>query len=265
VRYGKTGIGSNMFNMFPGGPSEGAVAATFAYKNKGWRNVYILEDPTLSYTKSFIKYFKYSWGKFGGKVVGDDTFMNSDPSIATQITRLKNVNPKPDFIFLGSYAPGGASATKQIRAAGIDLPLISGAGFDGTFWVGAVPDISNFFAVVGGVTTAGADPNKFRAALYAKYRATYKKDPPLGEQTMNGYSAIYAYKIAVERAKSFDTDKVRAQLEKFKGVQLANRKVTWTPKCHIVLGAAMPVVEFVDGKEKFVAEPKPQFVQPTIC
>ena len=31
--------------------------------------------------------------------------------------------------------PGGATATKQIRAAGINLPIIGGAGFDGTFWL----------------------------------------------------------------------------------------------------------------------------------
>src|SRR5437763_14733861 len=160
--------------------------------------------------------------------------MNSDQSIASQITQLKTAISQnhADFIFMGSYAPGGASATKQIRAAGIDLPIIGGAGFDGTFWLGAVPNLTNFYVVAGGVTTGG-DPNKKRAAVYAAYKAKFHKDAPLGEQTLNGYSAVYAFKAAIERAKSVNGAKVIAQLEKFRAKALPIGNITWTHACHI--------------------------------
>ena len=179
--------------------SSPAIGATWAW-SKGWRHPYVLGDPSISYSKTFTDNFKYSWGKLGA-IAGEDTFMNSDQSIAAQITKLKALVDagKVDFIFMGSYAPGGASATKQIRAAGINLPIIGGAGFDGTFWLGAVPNLKNFYVVAGGVTTGG-DPNKQRAAVYAAYKAKFKTDAPLGEQTLNGYSAVTAFARAIERA-----------------------------------------------------------------
>jgi branched-chain amino acid transport system substrate-binding protein len=263
-RYGRQGIGRCLFNQFPSG-SEAAIGATWAW-SKGWRHPFVLEDPSISYSKTFFENFKYSWGKLGGQLAGEATFMNSDQSIATQISQLKALGTKADFIFMGSYAPGGASATKQIRAAGINLPIIGGAGFDGTFWLGAVPNLQNFYVIAGGVTSGG-DPNKLRAAVYAAYRAKFHKEAPLGEQTLNGYSAVYAFKAAIERAKSVSGPAVIAQLEKFKGEPLPIGNITWNSKCHISKLRGLPIITFVGTKEKFVAEvsPKPGILPPTLC
>ena len=265
-RFGLQGIGRYLFNQFPAG-SEAAIGGTWAW-SKGWRNPYVLGDPSISYSKTFTENFKYSWGKLGGRIAGEDTFMNSDQSIAAQITKMKALvdAKKVDFIFMGSYAPGGATATKQIRAAGINLPIIGGAGFDGTFWLGAVPNLKNFYVVAGGVTTGG-DPNKLRAAVYAAYKAKFKKVAPLGEQTLSGYSAVYAFARAIERAKSTNGAKVVAQLEKFRNEPLPIGKITWTSKCHISKLRSLPIVTFVGVKEKFVAEvsPKVSILPKTLC
>ena len=265
-RFGLQGVGRCLFNLFPAG-SESAIGATWAW-SKGWRNAYLLKDPSISYSKTASENFKYSWAKLGGKFAGEDTFMNSDQSIASQISKMRPLanQKKIDFIFMGSYAPGGASATKQIRAAGINVPIIGGAGFDGIFWLGAVPNLKNFYVVAGGVATGG-DPNKARANVYAKYRAKFKKFAPLNEQTLSGYSAVYALKTAIERAKSVDGAKVIAQLEKFKNEPLAIGKITWTPKCHISKLQSRPIITFVGQKEKFVAEvtPKRSILPKTLC
>lgn len=265
-RFGLQGIGRYLFNQFPAG-SEAAIGATWAWST-GWRHPFVLEDPSISYSKTFFENFKYSWGKLGGAIAGEDTFMNSDQSIAAQITKLKALvdAKKVDFIFMGSYAPGGASATKQIRAAGIDLPIIGGAGFDGTFWLGAVPNLKNFYVVAGGVTTGG-DPNKLRAAVYAAYQAKFHKVAPLGEQTLNGYSAVYAFKTAIERANSTDGAKIVAQLEKFRNEPLPIGNITWSSACHISKLRSLPIITFVGAKEKFVAEvsPKAAILPKVLC
>jgi branched-chain amino acid transport system substrate-binding protein len=61
----------------------------------------------------------------GGKIVDRDTFKNSDASLASQVTRLRTAMAagKVDAIVFCSYLPGGSSAIRQIRAAGIDLPI----------------------------------------------------------------------------------------------------------------------------------------------
>src|SRR5690348_16637262 len=74
-RFGKQGIGPCLFNQFPSG-SEAAIGATWAW-GKGWRHPYLLEDPSISYSKTFSENFKYSWQKLGGQLAGEDPVMNS--------------------------------------------------------------------------------------------------------------------------------------------------------------------------------------------
>ena len=81
----------------------------------GWRRAYFLCDRVLEYTKVVCEAFKTRWKSLGGKIVGEDTFLQSDVSIASQVTRLIN-GPKPDFVMLASF-PGGSPAIKEIRAA----------------------------------------------------------------------------------------------------------------------------------------------------
>jgi branched-chain amino acid transport system substrate-binding protein len=259
-RFGRQGIGPHTFNQFPAGGGESAIAATFAWK-QGWRHPFVLKDLSISYSKTFSDYFTEAWTKLAGasSIAGTDTFMNSDPSIANQITNLRSAiqSKQADFIFMGSYAPGGASATKQIRAAGINLPIIGGAGFDGTFWLGAVPDLKSFYVVAGGVTAPGADPNPRRRAVYDAYFKKFNRVAPLGEQTLNGYSAVVAFERAISRARSTSTDKVTAQLNRFRNEPLPIGNITWTPACHIDRTRGMAIVTFSGEQERFVAEVKP--------
>jgi branched-chain amino acid transport system substrate-binding protein len=67
-------------------------------------------------------------------VLGEDTFLNSDASIDAQITRINGLSAEPDVIMFCSYAPGGPSAIRQLRAAGIDQPIITGESMDGDYW-----------------------------------------------------------------------------------------------------------------------------------
>jgi branched-chain amino acid transport system substrate-binding protein len=64
---------------------------------------------------------------------------------------------KVDAIVFCSYLPGGSSAIRQIRAAGIDLPILASSTFDGTYWLGAVPDLTNFYVPVQ-ASVYGDDP-----------------------------------------------------------------------------------------------------------
>src|SRR4029450_9465764 len=80
------------------------------------------------------------------ELVGSDTFKNEDASIASQISRIKALPQEPDAIMLCTMMPGGVSAIKQIRAAGIKAPILNGSGMDGSYWLSAVPDPTDFIA-----------------------------------------------------------------------------------------------------------------------
>jgi branched-chain amino acid transport system substrate-binding protein len=110
-------------------------------EKKGWKNGYVLLDDSIEYDKSVCAGYDWLYPLKGGKIVGHDTFKNGDPSIASQVTRLAAAvrDQKVDNVMICTYEPGGAAAIRQIRAAGITVPLLSGSSMDGNYWLAAAP------------------------------------------------------------------------------------------------------------------------------
>jgi hypothetical protein len=133
---------------------------------RNMQTAYLLRDTTLEYHKSVTNGFEQGMKEFGGEIVGSDTFKNADPSIASQIAKMKGGDF--DFIFLATFPPGGAAALKQIRAAGIDVPILSSNSFDGDFWKKAIPDISDFYYANYG-SLEGDDPSDLVNELVQRF------------------------------------------------------------------------------------------------
>ncbi|GGO97170.1 ABC transporter substrate-binding protein [Wenjunlia tyrosinilytica] len=264
-RFGMLGVGSLAFNIGSGGPTEGASAASFAW-SRGWRRPYLLEDTSLAYSQSFCQFFRHSWKTISGAraaSIPSDSFLNGDPSIASQITRLKAARPRPDFVVLCSYPPGGAAAVKQLRAAGINVPVVGGVAFDGTFWLPTVPKERNFYAMGGGVIT-GTDPEPMRAKVFSEYRAKTGKAPVNGIWALSGYSSIQALAKAITAAKSTKSTAVAAQLERFHDEPLAIGPTTWTAQCHVAVGRPTVVIRMDKGREAYTATVTPKKI-PQAC
>ena len=114
---GRTGTGPLTFNIFPPDTAEGADEAQFAIQ-KGWKNAYELVDTSIQYSKRGCQYMEEAYKHLGGSIVGKDSFLNSDPSIAPQVSRMRGSQSKAQVLLLCSYVPGVATAIKQIRAGG---------------------------------------------------------------------------------------------------------------------------------------------------
>ena len=184
------------------------------------------------------------------KLVGADTFKNEVPSIAAQITRIKSLPQEPDAIMLCSMMPGVVSAIKQIRAAGIKSMIINGSGVDGSYWLNAVPDLSNFYVPVQG-SIYGDDPNPKVTEFNKTYKAATGGDPS-SQYVYPGYVMIDVWAKAVERAKSTDADKVVAELEKMKDEADLFGPRTFTPELITRICARYLIVDTEAGKPKVV-------------
>ena len=184
------------------------------------------------------------------KLVGADTFKNDDASIAAQITRIKSLPQEPDAIMLCSMMPGVVSAIKQIRAAGITAMIINGSGVDGSYWLNAVPDLSNFFVPVQG-SIYGDDPNPKVTEFNKNYKAATGGDPS-SQYVYPGYVMIDVWAKAVERAKSTDADKVVAELEKMKDEATLFGPRTFTREIHHQNRARYLIVDTEAGKPKVI-------------
>lgn len=250
AKMGVQGIGPYAFTMNTPGQVEGAIAAAYSWK-RGWRKAYALLDASIEYNKSVCHGFLEYWKKLGGEVVGVDTFMQEDPSIASQITRYKQAaadKGEPEVMALCSYVPGAVSAIRQVRGAGIKAAIVSGDAMDGHYWAEGVPGLSDHYAVSFG-SIYGDDPRPEVNQFFDLYRKEHGE--PDTSFPLNGYSVVQALKIAAERAGTLDNDAVLAELNKFNKQPLLWGETTFVPDMHIDLYHPMTVIQIQDGKGSF--------------
>ena len=245
-KMGVQGIGPLAFSGAEAAQLQGSGIAEWGVAKKGWKTGYILIDSSIEYDKSVCYGFDLGFKAAGGKIVGQDSFKNDDPSIATQITRLRAVNPAPDVIEICSYPPGGASAVRQIRAAGVTTSIASDNAMDGTYWLNAVPDLSNFyFASLGSIV--GGDPRPGINELRDKYIAKYK-DPPAFSGAYMGYSMMQLYAAAVEKAKTTEPKAVVAAFETFQDQPTVEGPFSFSHDLHIQKKMQFTIMGITNGK-----------------
>lgn len=253
IKAGIQGVGPNSFSASVLAAVQGATMAEWAYEKKGARSFYRLEDTWTEYNKGICDGFDWMLPKLPeATLAGQDSFLNEDASIAAQITRIKALPEEPDAIMVCTMMPGGVSAIKQLRAAGIGSMILNGSGMDGSYWLSAVPDLSNFFTPVQG-SIYGDDPNPDVTAFNAKYTEV-TGGAPATQYTYPGYVMIDVWAKAVERAGTTETAAVVAELEKMTDEPTLFGPRTFTPELHHQNKARYLIVETNAGKPAVVDE-----------
>ena len=255
---GFEGLGKLHYNAYPGTPSEGAALAQFAI-DQGWKSLYLLEDPTIAYDTDLCNFTAEAFQSFGGTIAGRDTFQNDDPSIANQITSMQSANP--DAVMVCSYLPGAAAAIKQIRDV-TDIPVLTGIGQDGTFWLEGIPGASGIYiSTLGSILGDDSEPqvNDFMA----KYKTATGEDAPHSLSIL-GYQMVKMLAYGFDKAGTTDGDKVGAVLDQVKDLDIAGTKFTYTPTCHKT-PRPMTVMQIQDGTLSFAAKPEPASIPDSKC
>jgi branched-chain amino acid transport system substrate-binding protein len=248
--FGFTGIGPLTYNTYHSSPVEGSLMAEFA-KDKGWKKPFVLTDQTLAYSQSVGDTFAARWKELGGTIAGQDIFNSDNTSIASQIAAIQASGA--DSIMVASLPPEGPTALLQIRAAGIDLPMMGAQAFDGTYWVKSIPDISDFY-IPATASIYGDDPVKARNAFFARIKTETGTAAVNSNYPLSGYSSVEALARAMERAGSTDTKKVAAELDKFTNEDLLIGPTTYTPTCHIPTSRPLLIIEYVKGTPSVVEQ-----------
>jgi branched-chain amino acid transport system substrate-binding protein len=253
-KAGVVGVGPYSFTAEKAGQLEGATVADWGYQKKGYRTAYVLLDDAIEYDKSVCAGFDWQFEKEGGKIVGRDTFKNADPSIGSQVTRLSNAirDSKVDTVMLCTYQPGGASAVRQMRSAGIKLPILNGSSMDGTYWISAVPGLDEFYVAVQALATT-ADPRPAVAQLTKDYTAKYGK-PPTTQYAYPIYAWLQLWAKAVTQANTTDAKPVVAIMEKFHDEPTVLGPRSFTPKLHIQTSIPLTITDTANGKQAVVEE-----------
>ncbi|APH71350.1 hypothetical protein BSQ44_08190 [Aquibium oceanicum] len=250
-KFGVEGIGPYAFSFSTASDTVGTVLAEFA-SSKGWQKAYALTQTNIQYDLSVSAAFQARFKELNGEdsLVGTDTFSMDDASIATHITRIKALDPQPDVALLSTFTPAGPGALRQLRAAGLTMPILSGEDMDGDYWLESVPNLSDFYyAAMGSIF--GDDPRPEVNEFVARFTELHGNHPSTAH-TLTGYSVIEAIKMAAERAGSVEPDAIKAEFEKFDEVPLLVGPTSFDETTHINFMRPMVIMEVQDGEHSFV-------------
>lgn len=253
--WGPEGAGPLAFSVNAGVQTEGATAAQFAY-DQGWRRAYQLEDTSTDYTQSWCSSFAEVFKGLGGEVVGKDTYVMGDTSVSAQVGRMSGTNP--DVIALCGFLPTAATAVKEIRADGIDVPIVATAGLAGPEWTEAVPGVSDVYALDIG-SLYGDDPNPEVNEFFKRY-AEETGAPARLAYALYGYAIVQALKTASELAGTTEGPAVADALQTFSDEQLIVGPTTYSATCHVSAGRGFEIIGFQNGKGSYQATVVPSSV-----
>lgn len=121
-----TAVGPHMFSGALDTTAEGIDAAKFAL-SRGWKSMFEVLDPTLSYFTLQDKSYRSIYQPAGGKIVGTSiskSFATGQANFSSTVSSIQSANPKPTVIFTLLTFPAVGTFVKQLRAAGIETPVI---------------------------------------------------------------------------------------------------------------------------------------------
>ena len=244
--YGPPYTGRLSFSANRSLVSEASARATFLHQ-KGFEHPYLLRDTSIAMGKVDCFGFEHTWKHLGGEIAGSVDFKNSDESIASQVSEIKASDA--DSINICSYPPGGAAALKQIRAAGIDLPITAPSSFDGVFWLKGVPDTKGIYATLNG---SAYDPTDAATAKLFKSLDRAGVNIDTSGNLLASYAAGQLILDAIREADSVDGDALADALEA-KPHETVMGRLEYTPESHIPVGPWW-IYSFPDRQPKLITK-----------
>lgn len=185
-----------------------SVIAAIEWMAKQEGKTFYLVGSDYIYPRTCNKIAKPTIARLGGKLVGEEYAPLGHTEFSSIINKIKAA--KPDWVY--STVVGGSNVAfyKQLKAAGLDgeklkllSTVVSENEIDGIGKENAV----GYYACMGYFESLKNPQNeKFVKALKAKYG----QNRVVGDPMECAYNAVYLWKMAVEKAKSFDVDKVIA-------------------------------------------------------
>jgi branched-chain amino acid transport system substrate-binding protein len=240
------------FTANPSLMSEASAEASFLY-SRGVKHPFLFRDTSLVYGKADCSAFQQAWEHLGGQIAGTADFQNEDESVASQVSQLKG--SAADAVLMCSYPPGGAAAIKQIRAAGIDVPIMGPSAFDGTFWLKGISDPGKIYVTLNG---SAYDPaNAATAKLFKRLEAA-GVNTEVSSNLLASYAAGQLIIDAISETGSVDGNVLAHALEA-KPHKTIVGTVTYTKDNHYPT-RTWPIYEIADGKPKLVTEVTPHFI-----
>ena len=239
-------VGDDMFLITYSDEAQAQVMAEFAKNELDLSKVIVWMNRSRDYTRTVGRYFTEAFGKSGGSVQLR-RYDSAKTDFSDVIEDLKKANPKVQGIYAAVLPSAAVQLIEQVRAAGLEIPLMSGDGWDEKDIVelsksknlGGIYFTTHRFL---GVDTPGM------TAFIAAYTKAYGEAPPNAFAAL-GYDAVYLLADAIKRANSADPAKIRAALAATRHFPGIVGEIAYPPGKRIP-NKMVSVIRVDDGAEK---------------
>ncbi|MFQ6172548.1 branched-chain amino acid ABC transporter substrate-binding protein [Oryzobacter sp. R7] len=110
---------------------QGPFAARYLFEKAGIKEIATVHDKK-TYGQGLVDAFTAEYEKLGGKVVAAETINPDDDKYDAVISKIKPSNPKA--VYYGGEFPQAGPFSQQMKAAGLNVPLMGGDGiFSGEY------------------------------------------------------------------------------------------------------------------------------------
>ena len=194
--------------MYPSQEATQSVIAACEWMAREKGKTFFLVGSDYIYPRTCNKIAKPTIAKAGGKVLGEEYVPLGHTEFSSIINKIKAA--KPDCIY--STVVGGSNVAffKQLRAAGLDgskQVLLSTVVSENEIERIGKDDAAGYYACMGYFQSL---KNPVNEKFVKNFKAKYGADRVIGDPMQVAYNSVYLWKLAVEKAKSFDPDKVIA-------------------------------------------------------
>ena len=188
---------ANYFRTCTTDDVQGPFAAKYLYDN-GIKKVATIHDKK-AYGQGLVTAFTEGFKKLGGEVVAAETINPDDKDFSAVINKVKGA--KPDAVYYGGEYPQAGPMSQQMKAAGLNVPLMGGDGIKDDAFIELAGSTSE-----GDLSTSvGAPPESLPSAkaFIEAYQAAGFKEPfaAYGAYSYDATNAIInALKVSLKDA-----------------------------------------------------------------
>ncbi|WP_024899875.1 ABC transporter substrate-binding protein [Brucella rhizosphaerae] len=206
-------VGDYMFGNYPADNVQAAALATYALEN-GFKTAYVLKSPDMAYALKLPEYFVESFERRGGKVLLQGKYSLGQQDFSAEVTKIRGMDPQPQVIMTAAFEPDFPAFMRQLRGAGVTVPVLGSDGIDTPTTFGLGPLVDGVVFTTAGFATEGSP----LAAFNAKYKAKFGQDPDT-VYIANGYDLGKVIEAAVTKADSIEPTAIRDAVASLEGVQ----------------------------------------------
>ena len=236
-----TDAGNYVFRACYTDPFQGKIGGKFAYENLGTKKAAILYDIGNDYSVGLTDNFTAEYTSMGGSIVSKESYSTGDKDFNAQLTKIKAANP--EVIYLPDYYGTVALIAKQLRAQGINVPIVGADGWDGLTDNAGDEVLNGYYSNHYSENSSSAAVQTFVKSFKAKYNKAPNSFAALG------YDCVYMLRDAIKASGSTDDSaKIRDALEATNGDYVTGHIVFDANRNPVKSAVMIKLVKADDGK-----------------